>query len=77
MIKESNGKWNLFSKDGTKHLGGPYSSREEAVKRERQVEFFKHQHADGGIVTEDKMTGVELDSTNSKTFPKIIKFLRK
>jgi hypothetical protein len=33
-------------KDGKmvrKHLGGPYETREEAEKRLRQVEFFKHQ----------------------------------
>jgi len=27
-----------------KNLGGPYSTREEALKRLRQIEFFKHQH---------------------------------
>lgn len=26
-----------------KNLGGPYATREEALKRLRQVEFFKHQ----------------------------------
>ena len=26
-----------------RNLGGPYKTREEAVKRLRQVEFFKHQ----------------------------------
>ncbi len=25
-----------------KNLGGPYKTREEALKRLRQVEFFKH-----------------------------------
>ena len=26
-----------------RNLGGPYKTREEAVKRLQQVEFFKHQ----------------------------------
>ena len=26
-----------------RNLGGPYATREEAVKRLQQVEFFKHQ----------------------------------
>ena len=26
-----------------RNLGGPYETREEAVKRLQQVEFFKHQ----------------------------------
>lgn len=41
IIKRDN-KWYLYSKDGKKKLGGPYDSREQALKRLRQVEFFKH-----------------------------------
>ncbi len=33
--------WHVKSEEG-KNLGGPYSTREEAVKRLRQVEYFKH-----------------------------------
>lgn len=45
MIKQENGKYHLYSKDGSKHLGGPYDSRGEAEERERQVNYFKHQKA--------------------------------
>lgn len=34
--------WHVLSEKG-KNLGGPYGSKEEAVKRLRQVEYFKHQ----------------------------------
>lgn len=32
----------LFSKDGSKRLG-PWGSKAAAIKRERQVQYFKHQ----------------------------------
>jgi hypothetical protein len=38
--KESNGGYRVLSSKG-KNLGGPYKTREEALKRLRQVEFFK------------------------------------
>tara|TARA_Y100000592_G_scaffold91243_1_gene151082 strand:+ start:93 stop:923 length:831 start_codon:yes stop_codon:yes gene_type:complete len=41
-ITERDGKFFLYSKDGSKKLGGPYESREGAMKRERQVNYFKH-----------------------------------
>lgn len=44
MIRKSGGGFVLMSKDGSKKLGGPYKSRRQAVKRERQVQFFKHRH---------------------------------
>lgn len=39
--KESNG-YNVYSEDGSKHLGGPYKSKSKAEERLRQVEYFKH-----------------------------------
>lgn len=42
MIIKRKGKYYLFSKDGGKKLGGPYNSRDEALKREKQVNYFKH-----------------------------------
>lgn len=33
--------WHVMSEKG-KHLGGPYKSKPQAVKRLRQVEYFKH-----------------------------------
>lgn len=41
VVKEK-GKWYVKSKDGKKNLGGPYNTKEEAVKRLQQVEYFKH-----------------------------------
>ena len=41
IVKRKDG-WYLLSKDGEKKLGGPYKTREGAVKRERQVQYFKH-----------------------------------
>lgn len=32
----------VISEKSKRNLGGPYSTRGEAVKRLRQVEFFKH-----------------------------------
>ena len=34
-------QWHVLSKDGSKHLGGPYKTKGEAVERLRQVEYFK------------------------------------
>ena len=42
MIKKENGKYHVYSESGDKHLGGPYDTREEAVKRLRQVEWYKN-----------------------------------
>ena len=41
-IEHSEKGWTLFSKKTHKRLGGPYSSKEQAIKRERQVAYFKH-----------------------------------
>lgn len=42
MIRKTAKGYVLWSKDGSRKLGGPYRSRTEALKRERQVQFFKH-----------------------------------
>jgi hypothetical protein len=41
MIKKTPKGYVLLSRKTGKKLGGPYKSREGAVKRERQVQFFK------------------------------------
>lgn len=41
MIVKTKKGWYVKSESG-KNLGGPYKSREEAKKRLRQVEYFKH-----------------------------------
>jgi len=42
MIKKVKGGYQVVSKKSKKNLGGPYKTKEEAQKRLRQVEFFKH-----------------------------------
>ncbi len=42
MIRKTRAGYVLYSKDGSRRLGGPYRTREEALRRERQVQFFKH-----------------------------------
>ena len=41
MIKKVEDGYQVLSEKG-KNLGGPYKTLEEAEKRLRQVEFFKH-----------------------------------
>jgi hypothetical protein len=41
MIKKVKGGYQVVSSKG-RNLGGPYKTVEEAKKRLRQVEFFKH-----------------------------------
>lgn len=40
MIRKVSGGYRVLSSKG-KNLGGPYKTRAEALKRLRQVEFFK------------------------------------
>lgn len=40
-IRHEGGKWVLYSKDGSKKLGS-YDSKEGALNRERQIQYFKH-----------------------------------
>jgi hypothetical protein len=42
MIKKVEGGYKVLSENGKKNLGGPYKTKQEAEKRLRQVEFFKH-----------------------------------
>lgn len=41
MIVKQKDKYFVMSKTG-KNLGGPYDSKDEAEKRLREVEYFKH-----------------------------------
>jgi len=41
MIIKQNGKYVIKSEDGSKTLG-TYDTREEAEKRLKQIEYFKH-----------------------------------
>lgn len=42
MIKKVKAGYKVLSEKTGKNLGGPYKTKEEAEKRLRQVEFFKH-----------------------------------
>ena len=46
MIRKTPKGYVLYSKSKPrKRLGGPYKAREQAMKRERQVQFFKRRAA--------------------------------
>lgn len=47
MIKKQGDKYCVYSHDGKRSFGC-YSSREEAVKRLQQIEYFKHAKSDNG-----------------------------
>lgn len=42
IVKRKDGYF-VISKKTRRNLGGPYNNKDEALKRLRQVEFFKHQ----------------------------------
>ena len=42
IVKKKDGYY-VLSKTTRRNLGGPYKSREAALKRLKQVEFFKRQ----------------------------------
>lgn len=46
MIKQESDGWHVYSEDGSKHLGGPYASKDEAVARLAQVEGHKEKILD-------------------------------
>ena len=41
MIKKVKGGYQVLSETTGRNLGGPYKTKAEALKRLRQVEFFK------------------------------------
>jgi len=43
MIKKVKGGYQVLSSKG-RNLGGPYKTLEQAKRRLRQVEFFKHRN---------------------------------
>ncbi len=46
MIKHEGSNYNVYSEDGSKHLGS-YKTKEEAVKRLRAIEWFKKHKGSG------------------------------
>ncbi len=47
MIVKRKAGYYVLSEKTRRNLGGPYKTREEAVKRLRQVEYFKHIRSHG------------------------------
>jgi hypothetical protein len=43
MVTKRKDGYYVLSEKTHKNLGGPYKTRAEAIKRLREVEFFKHQ----------------------------------
>ncbi|HSW37309.1 MAG TPA: hypothetical protein VLG37_02985 [Candidatus Saccharimonadales bacterium] len=41
IVKRKDG-YHVLSEKTRKNLGGPYATKEQATKRLRQVEYFKH-----------------------------------
>jgi hypothetical protein len=74
VIKLPNGKYRVVSKKG-KNLG-TYNTREEAVKRLQQVEYFKHKKAHSNELTYSSLFRLFRNSENKdlvKDFAKIFK----
>jgi hypothetical protein len=47
IVIQKDGLWFVMSHDGTKKLGGPYNSQEDAQARLREIEYFKGGKRDG------------------------------
>lgn len=47
MLRHTSAGWEVLSEDGSKHLGGPYPSKDAAVARLAEVEGHKTQKVDG------------------------------
>jgi hypothetical protein len=45
MIKKEGNKWVLYTKDGQRVLG-VFSTKQEAMRREKQILYFKHKKGD-------------------------------
>lgn len=42
MIKQNNGKYAVYSKNGSKKLSDWYDTKKEAVDRLKEIEYFKN-----------------------------------
>lgn len=82
MIKKIKGKFELYSKDGTKHLGS-FDTKEEAQAREDEINKIKHAKeptgnqllvnistlVDNSAIRTETIEGVEFTVLPSKTLP--------
>lgn len=61
VVRREGNKWVLYSKDGSKKLGES-DTKEGIIERERQVQYFKHQKAEKGVIggLAGSMAGSEL-----------------
>jgi len=85
MIKKIKGKFELYSKDGTNHLGS-FDTKEEAQAREDEINKIKHAKeptgnqllvnistlVDNSAIRTETIEGVEFTVLPSKTLPKDI-----
>lgn len=63
-IEYENGKWVLYSRDGSKKLG-EFDSKEDAIKREKQIQYFKHtkeEHGAGEWGTDELVKNYKKDT---------------
>ena len=54
VVRKEDDGYHVRSKKG-KNLGGPYSSKEQAEKRLKQVEYFKHMKEDQDLLLREKL----------------------
>lgn len=46
MIRQRGDSWYCYSDEGKK-MGGPYKSKREALRRLKQLEYYKHEKEEG------------------------------
>lgn len=51
IIRQEGSQWHVYSEEGSKHLGGPYGTKAEAVERLRQVEGHKDKVGKEDVIT--------------------------
>lgn len=54
VVKKESDGYHVRSKKG-KNLGGPYKNKEKAVKRLKQVEYFKHMKEDQDLILKERL----------------------
>jgi magnesium-transporting ATPase (P-type) len=70
--KLPNGKYRIYSEKGKKL--GDFASRKKAVKRLRQIEFFKHKGSEGDAQFNEQISiGERVEREHSDTIEKLLK----
>ena len=52
VLKQEGSKWVLYSSDGSKKLG-EFDTKEDALKRERQIQYFKRKNEEATSISEE------------------------